>query len=67
MLPPDLSSYEAACQADPQLRSLDATLKECTSRAINSIAVGLDFRALSLLLKGHQFYFGAGFLLCGVS
>lgn len=44
----DLSSYEAACQADPQLRSLDATLQERTSRAINSIAVGLDFRALSL-------------------
>lgn len=43
-----LSSYEAACQADPQLRSLDATLQERTSRAINSIAVGLDFRALSL-------------------
>ncbi|XP_071939597.1 probable disease resistance protein At5g47260 [Coffea arabica] len=43
-----LSSYEAACQADPQLQSLDATLQERTSRAINSIAVGLDFRALSL-------------------
>ncbi|KAL3525775.1 hypothetical protein ACH5RR_014147 [Cinchona calisaya] len=44
----DLSSYEAACEADPQLRALDANLQQRTSRAINSIAVDLDFRALSL-------------------
>ncbi|KAL3526691.1 hypothetical protein ACH5RR_011347 [Cinchona calisaya] len=44
----ELSSYEAACQADPELRSLDATLQERTSRAINSIAVSLDVGALPL-------------------
>ncbi|KAH6774668.1 transmembrane protein [Perilla frutescens var. hirtella] len=45
---PDLSSYEAACRADPDLRSFDSTVQLRTSRAINSIAVGLDARALSL-------------------
>lgn len=44
----DLSSYEAACRADPDLRSFDSTVQVRTSRAINSIAVGLDSRALSL-------------------
>ncbi|CAI9110007.1 OLC1v1009961C1 [Oldenlandia corymbosa var. corymbosa] len=43
-----LNSYEAACQADPELRSLDSAFQARTSRAINSIAVGLDARALSL-------------------
>ncbi|XP_057769937.1 UPF0496 protein 1-like [Salvia miltiorrhiza] len=45
---PDLSSYEAACRADPDLRSFDSSVQLRTSRAINSIAVGLDARALSL-------------------
>ncbi|KAL2552102.1 hypothetical protein Fot_05721 [Forsythia ovata] len=44
----DLSSYEAACQADPDLRTFDSTLQVRTSRAINSIAVGLEVRSLSL-------------------
>ncbi|EPS58212.1 hypothetical protein M569_16603 [Genlisea aurea] len=44
----DLLKYEAACLADPQLRSFDSALQERTSRAINSIAVGLDVRSLSL-------------------
>ncbi|KAL1538898.1 UPF0496 protein 1-like [Salvia divinorum] len=45
---PDLSSYEAACRADPHLRSFDSSVQLRTTRAINSIAVGLDSRALSL-------------------
>ncbi|KAG8384523.1 hypothetical protein BUALT_Bualt04G0126700 [Buddleja alternifolia] len=44
----DLSSYEAACRADPDLRSFDSTVQLRTSRAINSIAVGLEVRSLSL-------------------
>lgn len=44
----DLSSYEDACRADPQLRSLDATIHQRTSRAMNSIAVNLDIGALSI-------------------
>ncbi|KAL3624126.1 hypothetical protein CASFOL_032942 [Castilleja foliolosa] len=44
----DLSSYEAACRSDPDLRTFDSTLQARTSRAINSIAVGVDVRSLSL-------------------
>lgn len=44
----DLSSYEAACQVDPDLRTFDSTLQVRTSRAINSIAVDLEVRSLSL-------------------
>ncbi|KAI3452120.1 hypothetical protein Pfo_008785 [Paulownia fortunei] len=44
----DLSSYEAACRADPDLRTFDSTLQVRTSRAINSIVVGLEVRSLSL-------------------
>lgn len=44
----DLSSYEAACRADPDLRSFDSSVQRRTSHAIKSIAVGLDSRAFSL-------------------
>ncbi|GER25109.1 hypothetical protein STAS_00679 [Striga asiatica] len=44
----DISSYEAACRADPDLRTLDSSLQLRTSRAISSIAVGLETRSLSL-------------------
>ncbi|KAL7141247.1 hypothetical protein ABFS83_08G040500 [Erythranthe nasuta] len=44
----DFSSYEAACRADPDLRSFDSSLQLRTTRAINSIAVGLEVRSLSL-------------------
>ncbi|KAK6154914.1 hypothetical protein DH2020_009162 [Rehmannia glutinosa] len=44
----DLSSYEAACRADPDLQTFDSKLQVRTSRAINSIAVGVDVRSLSL-------------------
>lgn len=45
---PDLSSYEAACRADPELRNLDATIQRRTIRAINSIAIDLDVGEFSL-------------------
>lgn len=44
----DLSSYEAACKADPQLRSFDADLHKRASRAINSVALGLDVGTFSV-------------------
>lgn len=45
---PDLSSYQAACRADPDLQSFDANLHARTNRAINSIAVGIEVRSMSL-------------------
>lgn len=44
----DMSSYEAACRSDPDLQAFDSTLQLRTSRAISSIAVGLEVRSLSL-------------------
>ncbi|KAL6587619.1 hypothetical protein OROMI_000597 [Orobanche minor] len=44
----DMSSYEAACLSDPDLRTFDSNLQLRTSRAISSIAVGLEVRSLSL-------------------
>lgn len=44
----DLSSYEAACQGDTDLRTFDSNLQVRTRQAINSIAVGLEVRSLSL-------------------
>ncbi|XP_057768490.1 UPF0496 protein 1-like [Salvia miltiorrhiza] len=44
----DLSSYEAACRSDPDLQNFDSKLQIRTSRAINSISVGLDARSLPL-------------------
>ncbi|KAF3784006.1 UPF0496 protein [Nymphaea thermarum] len=43
----ELNSYEAACQLDPTLRTFDSTLQVRTNRAINSIANGVEVRALS--------------------
>ncbi|RCV36535.1 hypothetical protein SETIT_7G326500v2 [Setaria italica] len=43
----ELSSYEAACRSDPELRTFDTKLQRCTSRAISS-AVGVEVRSLSL-------------------
>lgn len=45
---PDLTSYEAACQLDPDLQSFDATLKQRTSHVISTLAVGVEVRSLSL-------------------
>ncbi|GFQ05502.1 upf0496 protein at4g34320 [Phtheirospermum japonicum] len=43
-----MSSYEAACRSDPDLQTFDSSLQLRTSRAISSIAVGLEVRTLSL-------------------
>lgn len=43
----ELSSYEAACKADADLQSFDSTLQARTHQAINTIAVGVEVRALS--------------------
>nr|GMD49803.1 UPF0496 protein 1-like [Ipomoea batatas] len=45
---PDLTSYESACEEDPDLRAFDSALQARTTKAINSVAVTLDYRALSL-------------------
>lgn len=45
---PDLTSYAAACQLDPDLQSFDTTLKQRTSQVISSLAVGVEVRSLSL-------------------
>ncbi|KAI3929180.1 hypothetical protein MKX01_006416 [Papaver californicum] len=43
-----LSSYEAACRLDPDLQSFDETLQHRTSQVINTLATGVEVRALSL-------------------
>ncbi|KAL5219418.1 hypothetical protein ABZP36_020102 [Zizania latifolia] len=53
VLPPvsaaeEVSSYEAACRSDPELRTFDTTLQWRTSRAISTLAVGVEVRSLSL-------------------
>lgn len=44
----ELSSYEAACRLDPELQTFDTTLQQRTSRAISSLAGGVEARSLSL-------------------
>ncbi|KAI4993099.1 UPF0496 protein 1 [Hordeum vulgare subsp. vulgare] len=44
----DLSSYEAACRHDPEVRTFDSTLQRRTSRAISTLAVGVEVRSMSL-------------------
>lgn len=44
----ELSSYEAACRSDPELRTFDKTLQRRTSRAISTLAVGVEVRSMSL-------------------
>ncbi|KAF0914244.1 hypothetical protein E2562_027810 [Oryza meyeriana var. granulata] len=44
----ELSSYEEACRSDPELRTFDTTLQRRTSRAISTLAVGVEVRSLSL-------------------
>ncbi|WOK93110.1 UPF0496 protein 1-like [Canna indica] len=43
-----LSSYEAACRLDPELRTFDLTLQQRTSRVISTLALGVEVRSLSL-------------------
>ncbi|KAL6883741.1 hypothetical protein ACP4OV_011155 [Aristida adscensionis] len=40
--------YEAACCADPELRTFDAALRRRASRAISAVASGVEVRSLSL-------------------
>lgn len=43
----ELNSYEAACKMDEELQSFDTTLHARTNRVINTIAAGVEVRALS--------------------
>ncbi|KAK4848335.1 hypothetical protein QYF36_011821 [Acer negundo] len=43
----ELSSYEAACRLDTDLQTFDTTLQVRTNHVINSLAVGVEVRALS--------------------
>ncbi|KAL3324369.1 hypothetical protein AABB24_038496 [Solanum stoloniferum] len=45
---PDLSSYQSACEEDPELGRFDSALQARTSLALNSIAVNSDCSSLSL-------------------
>lgn len=42
-----LISYEAACRLDPELQSFDTTLQQRMSRALSTLAVGVEVRSLS--------------------
>lgn len=44
----ELSSYEAACRVDTDLQSFDNALQARTNNVINTLAVGVEVRALSL-------------------
>ncbi|RRT69747.1 hypothetical protein B296_00018745 [Ensete ventricosum] len=44
----ELSSYAAACRFDPELQTFDSTLQRRTSRAISTLALGVEVRSLSL-------------------
>lgn len=57
----DLSSYEDACNRDPELQSFDAALRERTNHVINSLATGVEILSLgsfkevtNCLLEMHQ-------------
>ncbi|GAV67107.1 DUF677 domain-containing protein [Cephalotus follicularis] len=43
----ELISYEAACRVDADLQSFDTTLQARTNHVINTLAVGVEVRALS--------------------
>ncbi|KAK8964350.1 UPF0496 protein 1 [Platanthera guangdongensis] len=43
----ELSSYEAACRRDPELQSFDATLHRRMSRALSTLADGVEVSSLS--------------------
>uniref|UniRef100_A0A5B6YVE2 Uncharacterized protein n=1 Tax=Davidia involucrata TaxID=16924 RepID=A0A5B6YVE2_DAVIN len=43
----ELNSYEAACRLDADLQSFDTTLQARTNHVINTLAVGVEVRALS--------------------
>ncbi|KAJ6739035.1 UPF0496 PROTEIN 1 [Salix koriyanagi] len=43
----ELSSYEAACRLDKDMQSFDTTLQARTNHVINTLAAGVEVRALS--------------------
>lgn len=43
----ELNSYEAACKLDADLQSFDTTLQARTNQVINTLAIGVEVRALS--------------------
>ncbi|GAB2222529.1 hypothetical protein Drorol1_Dr00016647 [Drosera rotundifolia] len=43
----ELTSYQEECQIDPDLQTFDSTLQARTNHVINSLAVGVEVRALS--------------------
>lgn len=43
----ELTSYQEECQIDPDLQTFDSTLRARTNHVINSLAVGVEVRALS--------------------
>ncbi|XP_074574328.1 UPF0496 protein At4g34320-like [Curcuma longa] len=43
----ELSYYEAACHADPELQSFDSKIQQRTSHAISTLALGVELRSLS--------------------
>uniref|UniRef100_A0A7N0ZZS7 Uncharacterized protein n=1 Tax=Kalanchoe fedtschenkoi TaxID=63787 RepID=A0A7N0ZZS7_KALFE len=44
----DLNSYAAACQQDPVLQSFDSAVRESTTRAVNTVALEVEFHSVSL-------------------
>ncbi|KAL8118533.1 UPF0496 protein 1-like [Apium graveolens] len=45
---PDLSSYQAACEVDPELRSFDASVHHRTSRLLTTLSAGVEVKSVSL-------------------
>ncbi|KAG8473517.1 hypothetical protein CXB51_035643 [Gossypium anomalum] len=43
----ELSSYEAACKQDKELQTFDTNVQARTNRVINTLAMGVEVRALS--------------------
>lgn len=43
----ELSYYTAACRLDPEVQTFDTTLQQRMSRAISTLAVGVEVRSLS--------------------
>lgn len=44
----DLNSYAAACRQDPVLQSFDSAVQESTTRAVNTVALEVEFHSVSL-------------------
>ncbi|KAI6695345.1 hypothetical protein NL676_023055 [Syzygium grande] len=49
----DLTSYEAACRADPSLQDFDKTLHDRADRVIRTLAVGAEKQSLTFNSLGE--------------